>query len=134
MSEKIPVGISACLLGEAVRYDGGHKRLAFAVEELSPWVAFEPVCPEMGIGLPVPRPALHLVKEGEAVSLRFSDKREGDLTDVMTAFSQRQSNRLEHLAILSVQNPPVAVWNGCGSTTWKAKTTVKRDEGSLRPC
>lgn len=32
MSEKIPVGISACLLGEAVRYDGGHKRLAFAVE------------------------------------------------------------------------------------------------------
>ncbi|WP_204527134.1 DUF523 domain-containing protein, partial [Citrobacter cronae] len=79
MSEKIPVGISACLLGEAVRYDGGHKRLAFAVEELSPWVAFEPVCPEMGIGLPVPRPALHLVKEGEAVSLRFSDKREGDL-------------------------------------------------------
>ncbi len=97
MSEKIPVGISACLLGEAVRYDGGHKRLAFAVEELSPWVAFEPVCPEMGIGLPVPRPALHLVKEGEAVSLRFSDKREGDLTDVMTAFSQRQSERLEHL-------------------------------------
>ena len=51
MSEKIPVGISACLLGEAVRYDGGHKRLAFAVEELSPWVAFEPVCPEMSQGV-----------------------------------------------------------------------------------
>ncbi|MCL5516777.1 DUF523 and DUF1722 domain-containing protein [Citrobacter cronae] len=94
MSEKIPVGISACLLGEAVRYDGGHKRLAFAVEDLSPWVAFEPVCPEMGIGLPVPRPALHLVKEGEAVSLRFSDKREGYFR---TQLNSRQRQELPSL-------------------------------------
>ncbi|EME1724869.1 DUF523 domain-containing protein, partial [Cronobacter sakazakii] len=43
MSIKIPVGISACLLGENVRFDGGHKRLAFAVEELAPWVKYEPV-------------------------------------------------------------------------------------------
>lgn len=127
MSEKIPVGISACLLGEAVRYDGGHKRLAFAVEELSPWVAFEPVCPEMGIGLPVPRPALHQVKEGGAVSLRFSDKREGDLTDVMTAFSQRQSDRLEHLCgyIVCAKSPScgmerVRVYDAEGKNNRKA--------------
>ena len=46
MSDKIPIGISACLLGEAVRFDGGHKRLAFAVEQLAPYVRFEPVCPK----------------------------------------------------------------------------------------
>ncbi|POT58154.1 hypothetical protein C3432_09570 [Citrobacter amalonaticus] len=97
MSEKIPVGISACLLGEAVRFDGGHKRLAFAVEELSPWVHFEPVCPEMAIGLPVPRPALRLVKGDGEIALRYSDKREGDLTGAMTAFSLGRVARFEHL-------------------------------------
>ncbi|SUB72545.1 Uncharacterized conserved protein [Pluralibacter gergoviae] len=40
MNDKIPVGISACLLGDAVRFDGGHKRLAFAADELAPWVRF----------------------------------------------------------------------------------------------
>ena len=58
MSNKIPIGISACLLGSAVRFDGGHKRCEFAVEQLAPYVAFEPICPEMAIGLPTPRPAL----------------------------------------------------------------------------
>lgn len=98
MSEKIPVGISACLLGEKVRFDGGHKRLAFAVEELSPWVQFEAVCPEMAIGLPVPRPALRLVKEAEgAMSLRFSDRREGDLTGEMKAYAEKRISHFDHL-------------------------------------
>ncbi len=98
MSEKIPVGISACLLGDKVRFDGGHKRLAFAVETLSAWVSFEPVCPEMAIGLPAPRAALRLVKttDGE-ISLRFSDGREGDLTGQMQAFSQKRIAGFEHL-------------------------------------
>ena len=65
MSVKIPLGISACLLGEQVRFDGGHKRLAFAVNELAPFVRFEPICPEMAIGLPTPRPALRLVKQDD---------------------------------------------------------------------
>ncbi len=98
MSEKIPVGISACLLGETVRFDGGHKRLAFAVEELSPLVRFEPVCPEMAIGLPVPRPALRLVKTAEGDSaLRFSDGREGDLTQPMQSYAHKRISQFEHL-------------------------------------
>lgn len=98
MSEKIPVGISACLLGDNVRFDGGHKRLAFAVEELAPWVRFEPVCPEMAIGLPVPRPALRLVKQSTGeIALRFSDKREGDLTAAMQEFAGQRISRFEHL-------------------------------------
>ncbi|MRS13946.1 DUF1722 domain-containing protein [Enterobacteriaceae bacterium RIT691] len=98
MSEKIPVGISACLLGERVRFDGGHKRLSFAVDELSPWVDFEPVCPELAVGLPVPRPALRLVKEKQgSLHLKFSDQREGDLTDAMRDFTLKRIARFENL-------------------------------------
>lgn len=97
MQNKIPLGISACLLGAQVRFDGGHKRLTFAVDDLSPWVDFVPVCPEMAIGLPVPRPALRLIKQDDGVHLRFSNGREGDLTPDMQAFARKQCDALEHL-------------------------------------
>ena len=61
-TSEILVGVSACLLGEEVRFDGGHKRNAFLTETLAPHVRFVPVCPEVGIGLGVPRPALRLVE------------------------------------------------------------------------
>lgn len=52
---KIPVGISSCLIGDNVRFDGGHKRDAYIVGTLSHYFDFRPFCPEMGIGLGVPR-------------------------------------------------------------------------------
>ncbi len=58
MNTQPVIGISGCLNGSAVRFDGGHKRMGFVMDELAQWVAFKPVCPEMAIGLPVPRPAL----------------------------------------------------------------------------
>lgn len=132
MSEKIPVGISACLLGENVRFDGGHKRLAFAVESLSPWMKFEPVCPEMAIGLPVPRPALRLVKEESgAVALRFSDKREGDLTADMEQFSRERVSRFEHLCgyIVCAKSPScgmerVRIYDADGKNNRKAERGI----------
>ncbi len=60
MNTQPVIGISGCLTGSAVRFDGGHKRMGFVMDELAQWVAFKPVCPEMAIGLPVPRPALRL--------------------------------------------------------------------------
>jgi uncharacterized protein YbbK (DUF523 family)/uncharacterized protein YbgA (DUF1722 family) len=68
MSE-IRIGVSACLLGEQVRYDGGHRRNAFLREELAPHVRFVPVCPEVGIGLGVPRESIRLVRRGDRVRL-----------------------------------------------------------------
>jgi uncharacterized protein YbbK (DUF523 family)/uncharacterized protein YbgA (DUF1722 family) len=68
MSE-ILIGVSACLLGEHVRYDGGHKRNAFLLKELAPHVRFVPVCPEVGIGLGAPREAIRLVRRGDRVRL-----------------------------------------------------------------
>jgi uncharacterized protein YbbK (DUF523 family)/uncharacterized protein YbgA (DUF1722 family) len=68
MSE-ILIGVSACLLGEQVRYDGGHKRNAFLLEELASHVRFVPVCPEVAIGLGVPRETIRLVRRGDGVRL-----------------------------------------------------------------
>src|SRR5215213_5484511 len=68
MSE-ILIGVSACLLGERVRYDAGHKRNAFLLEGLAPYVRFVPVCPEVGIGLGAPREPIRLVRRGDRVRL-----------------------------------------------------------------
>ena len=108
MSVKIPLGISACLLGEQVRFDGGHKRLAFAVNELAPFVRFEPVCPEMAIGLPTPRPALRLVKQGdEEIHLCFSKEGGEELTQQMNDWSAERVKSLHHLCgyILCAKSP-----------------------------
>jgi uncharacterized protein YbgA (DUF1722 family)/uncharacterized protein YbbK (DUF523 family) len=61
------IGVSACLLGEAVRYDGGHKRDRFVTDVLGPFVEWVPVCPELEAGLGVPRPAMRLSADGDAV-------------------------------------------------------------------
>ena len=63
----IRIGISACLLGQEVRFDGGHKRSDFLVDIFGPFVEFVPVCPEVEIGLGVPRETLRLVRDGDEV-------------------------------------------------------------------
>ncbi|NDL62742.1 YbgA family protein [Acerihabitans arboris] len=99
MGNKIPIGISACLMGENVRFDGGHRRFSFAMDELAPYVRFEPICPEMAIGLPTPRPALRLVKDDQGrIAMRTGKNQDDtDLTQAMQSFSERQVQRLAHL-------------------------------------
>lgn len=63
--EKIKVGISACLMGRKVRYDGGHKLDRYLTGTLGRYVEWVPVCPEVEYGLPVPREAMHLVSEAD---------------------------------------------------------------------
>ncbi|PWC11614.1 YbgA family protein [Brenneria corticis] len=96
--DQIPVGISACLLGNPVRFDGGHKRLAFAVEQLAPYFHFEPLCPEMAVGLPVPRPALRQVKDAQGnIMLRASNGSPLDMTRKMHRFCAQKIAHLQHL-------------------------------------
>ena len=64
MMSPVRLGISACLLGQHVRYDGGHKRDAFLVEVFGRYVEWVPVCPEVEIGLGVPRDTLRLGATG----------------------------------------------------------------------
>jgi uncharacterized protein YbgA (DUF1722 family)/uncharacterized protein YbbK (DUF523 family) len=93
--EKIKIGISTCLLGEKVRYDGGHKLDRYITETLGQYFDYVPVCPEVEYGLPVPRESLRLL--GDPASPRLSTTRTGiDHTDGMTRWAERRSDELEH--------------------------------------
>ncbi len=73
-SSPICIGVSACLLGQEVRYDGKHKRDSFLVNVLSQYVEFIPICPEVEIGLGVPRPPINLHGELNDPRLLSQDK------------------------------------------------------------
>lgn len=64
-NERIRVGVSSCLLGNQVRYDGGHQRDPYIINTLGQYFDFVPVCPEVECGLPTPRETLRLVGDPE---------------------------------------------------------------------
>lgn len=99
MNTQPVIGISGCLTGSAVRFDGGHKRMSFVMDELGLWVVLKPVCPEMAIGLPVPRPALRLVQTSEgAIRMRFTHAPHDDVTEKMAQFASTHLSSLSELA------------------------------------
>lgn len=93
---KLRIGISSCLLGDEVRFDGGHKRNQFLTEILAPYVEWVRVCPEVEVGMGVPRETLRLVKANG--DTRMITTRTGvDYTDKMRAFAARRVTALEAL-------------------------------------
>jgi uncharacterized protein YbbK (DUF523 family) len=98
MPEKIKIGVSTCLLGHKVRYDGGHKHDRFITDTLGLYLDFVPVCPEVECGLSVPREALRLVGSPENPRL-VTQKTGRDLTDQMTAWGR---SKLDELAALNL--------------------------------
>ena len=90
---RLRLGISSCLLGEHVRFDGGHKRDVFLSETLAPYVEWVPVCPELEAGLGVPREAMRLVRDGRELRL-LTVKTLIDHTERLVKYSRR---RLEEL-------------------------------------
>jgi len=94
MGPKIKLGVSSCLLGAKVRYDGGHKWDRFLTDTLGQYVDFVPVCPETECGLGVPREAMRL--EGDPAAPRLlTIKTRQDHTDLMLKWAL---GRLEELA------------------------------------
>jgi uncharacterized protein YbgA (DUF1722 family)/uncharacterized protein YbbK (DUF523 family) len=92
--EKIKLGISTCLLGENVRYDGGHKLDRFLTDTLGQYVEYIPVCPEVECGLPIPRESMHL--EGDPESPRLVTSRtKQDMTERMVSWSKKRVVELE---------------------------------------
>ena len=85
----IRIGISTCLLGEHVRFDGGHKRDAYLVETLGRHVEWVPVCPEAEAGLGVPRESMNLRRVGAEVRL-VTTKSGVDHTDAVRAYAARR--------------------------------------------
>ena len=96
--EKIKLGISTCLLGEPVRYDGGHKLDRFLRDTLGQYVDFVPVCPEVECGFGVPRESMRLV--GDPASPRLVTVRSGmDYTDRMLTWARKRVVELEKEAL-----------------------------------
>lgn len=93
-----PVGISACLLGQPVRYDGDHKRVDVLAGDLAAQFEWVPVCPEVGAGMGVPRPPVHLVGDPAAPRMVTRDGAR-DWTAEMTAFTAAELDRLAALGI-----------------------------------
>ncbi|MFO7593793.1 MAG: DUF523 and DUF1722 domain-containing protein [Pseudomonadota bacterium] len=90
-SDKIPVGISSCLLGEEVRFDGGHKRDSYILGTLSDYFAFRPVCPEVAIGLPIPRPPIRLVQHKDGIHVVGVKDPSIDVTDKLHDYGKRMA-------------------------------------------
>ncbi len=124
----IRLGVSSCLLGTEVRFDGGHKRDRFLTDQLADFVEWVPICPEVEVGMGTPRPAMRLVRDGEA--LRLLEVKSGhDHTRSMHAFTQRRVRELRRLDldgyILKKDSP------SCGMTRVKVynPTGVARRDG-----
>jgi uncharacterized protein YbbK (DUF523 family) len=92
------VGVSACLLGEQVRYDGGHKRNATVIDLTGPHVELVPVCPEVEVGMGTPREPLNLVHDGSRLRMVTAHTRI-DYTDRMIDWARRRVRELERAGI-----------------------------------
>ncbi|WP_448682876.1 YbgA family protein [Pseudomonas nicosulfuronedens] len=119
------LGISACLLGEPVRYNGGHKASRLCLDVLSRHFDFVPVCPEVAIGLSVPRPTLRLVGDHSDPRALIQRDGERDVSDALRDFGQQQAQRLSDICgyIFMQQSP------SCGLQRVK----LYRFDGQLRP-
>jgi uncharacterized protein YbgA (DUF1722 family)/uncharacterized protein YbbK (DUF523 family) len=95
---RISLGVSACLLGHSVRFDGGHKRNGFIIEQLGHFFEFTPVCPEVAVGLGTPRSPIRLV--GEVAQPRVVGVRDSqlDVTAPLTEFARQCAARMGHLS------------------------------------
>jgi uncharacterized protein YbgA (DUF1722 family)/uncharacterized protein YbbK (DUF523 family) len=92
--ERPRIGISACLLGEEVRFDGGHKRDQFLADTLSPHVEWVRVCPEVEVGMGTPRETLRLVRAAGGQVRMLTTRTAVDHTDSMIAWARRRLREL----------------------------------------
>lgn len=103
----VTIGISSCLLGEEVRYDGGHKRNPFITDRLARYMRFTPLCPEVGSGMTTPRPAVQLVGDKENPRVVGVNHPDLDVTAQLQAYSAQALAGLSHVSgyILKKDSP-----------------------------
>jgi len=95
---KIRVGVSSCLLGARVRYDGGHKCDAWINGTLAAYFEFVPVCPEVAIGLGTPRQPIRLIRSGDGIRVRGVDRRHVDVTERLRAYGRSMAAQLTDIS------------------------------------
>ncbi|MEZ5470839.1 MAG: DUF523 and DUF1722 domain-containing protein [Marinicella sp.] len=95
--EKIKVGISACLLGHQVRFNGSHKNSVFCHDVLSQWFDFVPLCPEVEIGMGIPREPIRLVKENKQIRVKNVTDHSRDYTSQLHQLADSKAAELTDL-------------------------------------
>ena len=95
-AEPIRIGVASCLLGQNVRFDGGHKKDDFVTGMLGRYVAFVPVCPEVEVGMGIPRPTIRLERRGEEIHL-VDPKNDVDHTEAMRRWAERRVSEITRL-------------------------------------
>ena len=104
---RIKVGISSCLLGENVRFDGGHKHLRLCTDSLSRFFEFVPECPEVGIGMGIPRKHIRLVGNVQAPQAVAVHDYQLNYTAELTAFGQQKAREHKDLCgYIFMKNSP----------------------------
>jgi uncharacterized protein YbgA (DUF1722 family)/uncharacterized protein YbbK (DUF523 family) len=109
-NQRLRIGVSLCLLGENVRYDGGHKKDAFLTEVLGQYVDWVPVCPEVELGMGVPRESVQLVESSSGIRMIGVGSKK-DWTDSMNAFSSLRAKQLQglHAFIFKKDSPSCGI-------------------------
>jgi len=90
MTQNIQIGISSCLLGHKVRFDSGHKNNKFVVDVLSQYFEFKAFCPEVEIGLGIPRETIHLVNIDDDIRCVGTKTEDLDVTDALKDIAEQQ--------------------------------------------
>jgi uncharacterized protein YbgA (DUF1722 family)/uncharacterized protein YbbK (DUF523 family) len=90
----IRIGVSACLLGKEVRFDGQHKRDPFLTEEMAPFVEWVPVCPEVEVGMGIPRESVRLVSSEAGPTRMLGNRTGADWTRRMQMLAQKRASAL----------------------------------------
>ncbi|MBD3669838.1 MAG: DUF1722 domain-containing protein [Gammaproteobacteria bacterium] len=86
--DKITLGISSCLLGQKVRFDSSHKHNRYITDTLGEYFEFVPYCPEVAIGLGIPRPTIRMVKIGDEVRVRGVKDPSQDVTESLKNYGE----------------------------------------------
>lgn len=138
---KIKLGVSACLLGHPVRFDGGHKHQSYLTEILTKYFEFVPVCPELAIGLGTPRESLRMV--GDASSPRVIGNRDKslDVTDALVDHGQQVAQQSDDICgfIVKKDSPScgmarVRVYDASGMPSREGVGVFTQALMQSRPC
>ena len=97
-NKKPVLGISECLMGKEVRYNGGHKLSKYCTEVLSQYFDFRPICPEVQIGLSVPRPTIRLAEKEGAVRVIATDNPDIDYSQDLINLAQEVAPSMQGLS------------------------------------
>lgn len=95
---KIKIGISSCLLGQEVRFDSGHKRDRYITDVLNKYFEYKPFCPEVAVGMGVPRPSIRLQKNDKGEIRALMPKTSEDYTDALTEYGLKIVPKLDELS------------------------------------